>query len=282
MKTSVARFEVEGATTRCVSGLAVFQEHLCQGRWVSGMRSVAGRPCYQGGGDPMGEGWISHLVGQYAIESFALEMDGQSLHGHWKMAGAAGRSGDSAGGTVTLEHGHVPVRVAVQSVLDGQGFVERWLDITNLSDEPMALSAVEPLRGLLWRLNDRQEHQPRDHWTLATLPCVPWGYEGTMDWRPLPPGITALGSYFGRSGWGVPWFLAKNNINGEIVVGHLEWSANWAMAFEAVEMPGQNESLLLFGIGPKARAPMRVVEPGQTIASPRVHLGHFTGGWTRP
>ena len=297
------KVETKENTVRYISGLTVYQEHLINGRFVSGMRSVAGRPCYQGDADAMGEAWVAGLCGKYEIESFGLEIDGCSLHGNWAMqnpspaenektafftAGlesenkafctAGLESENAAFCTVGLENAAFPARVAVRSVLDGTGFIERWIDITNTSDKPAALSRIEPMRGLLWKIDDKREHEPEERFSLAVMPCVPWGYEGTLEWHRLTPGITSFESYYGRSGWGVPWFLVKNNISGEMIAGHLEWPANWRMSFECIEYPGQNESLLLFGIGPKARPPHRIIEPGETVESPHVHLGHFTGG----
>jgi len=220
---AVTRFEIEGQNTRCISGLSVCCEHLTGGRFISGMRSAAGRPYYQGGSDPMGSGRVSHLCGFYPVEAFALEINGISLHSHWRWIDAYSEATDSTThGIVKLANEIVPVTVSVHTKMDGTGFFERWLSIQNQSDKPLALSHIEPMRGLLWYENDRREHGTDEPFTLTTLPYVNWGYEGLADKRAIPPGTFAIDSARGRSGWGVPWFLVQNNMSGEIAVGHLE------------------------------------------------------------
>ncbi|MCL2740571.1 MAG: alpha-galactosidase [Oscillospiraceae bacterium] len=270
-------------SVRYISGLTMHCEHLIGGRYVSGTRSAVGRPYYQGGADPMGAGRLRGFCGYLPIEAFALESSGVSLHNGWSWAGQSCRDEVINGvpclrGAVELSHGAMPVSLTVITVMDGTGFLERWLTVRNLSDGPLAISGVEPLRGLLWHLADRAEHGVDGTFTLTTLPHVQWGYEGCADARALTPGTHEIVSRRGRSGWGVPWFMARNEASGEVAVGHLEWSANWRMSFEHLSPIGQNDMALLFGIGPHARAPQLVIGPGGAAETPRAHLGLFAGG----
>ena len=280
----VKRFETEGENARYISGLSVYCEHLIDGRFVTGMRSASGRPYYQGGEDSLGKNWASRFCGNYPIEAFSLEIDGMSLHGRWKWVSSNSfDEAEAVHSVIKLSNEICRVETEVHTKIDETGFFERWLEIKNLSDKPMALSRIEPMRGLLWHVNDRKEHAGRraagdEPFTLTTLPFVYWGYEGYTDTRAVSPGTVTFESFHGRSGWGVPWFSVKNNLSGETAVCHLEWSGNWEYSLTNLTPVEQNEIMLLFGIGPKARAPQRMIAAGETVVSPKVHLGLFYGG----
>ena len=86
----MTRFEIEKNTTRLVSNSMMFGECLYDGRFTVYQHSVSGRPCYQGDTDPMHIDFIKGLSGKYPIESFELEIDGQSLHSDWEWVDAYG------------------------------------------------------------------------------------------------------------------------------------------------------------------------------------------------
>ena len=276
----MTRFEIENHTTRLVANSVMYGESLYNGRFVGYQRSLSGRPCYQGITDPMGEVFIESMIGKYPIESFELEIDGQSLHSGWQWVKAYEVAEEGfTHGVVELKNTVLPVTVLIHSRLDGTAFIERWLEIRNESDKAMKLSKVSPMSGLLWRITDKREHGLPEQFQVISLPHADAGYEGFAQSRLLYSGTTVFESYNGRSGYGVPWFCVRNCVSGEVFVGHLEWSANWQMAFTVIDNPGENEVSLLFSAGPKARAPQRVIEPRETVASPVVHLGHVHGSF---
>jgi len=98
----------------------------------------------------------------------------------------------------------------------------------------------------------------------------------------------------GRSGHRRPAFVLQNIANGEYLIGELGWSGNWLMRFDC-QLVGGGASLqqpvpvplltpaelrrvlydkaLSFRIGPVAAdQAMRVLEPGETVKTPAVHL----------
>jgi len=275
----MTRFEIEGNTTRLVSNLNMFGETLFNGRFVGYMRSLSGRPCFQGDNDPMDVDFIKPLIGKYPIESFELEINGQSLHSGWKWVKAYEiKENNKTHGVVELENKVMPVTVEVHSRLDGTAFIERWLEITNKSNVSMGISKINPMSGMLWRIADKKEHGLPVPFKVGILPnCEPLT-EGSFQLRDLKEGITGFESIFGgRSGWGLPWFCVQNCVSGEVFVAHLEWSGNWEMFFNVADFYGAKETSLLFTIGPKARAPQIVIAPGERLTSPIMHLGHVHG-----
>ena len=203
------------------------------------------------------------------MESFELEIDGQSLHSHWQFVGAGSEeTGKVSCAVVTLRHEIRPVQVRVHTRLRGTGFIERWLEVVNLGDAPMALSRIAPLSGLLFLVDDLKQHGAKPQFELMEYPDMPQGYEGWMTRRALGPGTYVSRSANGRSGWGMPSFILKEGAGGEAFVGMLEWSANWRMDFFVRAMPGEDKTCVCFSMAPDAPAPIRVIAPGETISSP--------------
>jgi alpha-galactosidase len=66
-----------------------------------------------------------------------------------------------------------------------------------------------------------------------------------------------------------PYFILKNEVNGECFFMALAWSENYCaeFAFDRVN------STLSFSIGPEGPSPLRMIAPGETISSPKVHIG---------
>ena len=266
----------DGSDFRYADGCQVYCEALHKGRLVPYLRSLIGRPRYQGDEDPMGVGRVAPLVSRIPMESFELEIDGQSLISHWKFVEAGSEdAGGVLSAVVTLRHEIRPVQVRVHTRLCGTGFIERWLEVINLGDAPMALSHIAPLSGLLFLADDLSQHGADPQFELMEYPDMPQGYEGGMTRRALGPGTYSSRATNGRSGWGMPSFILKEGASGEAFVGMLEWSANWRMDFFVRAMPGEDRTCVCFSMAPDAPAPIRVIAPGETISSPIAHLGHM-------
>ena len=70
--------------------------------------------------------------------------------------------------------------------------------------------------------------------------------------------------------WDDPYFVLRNESNGEYFFGQLAWPVNYVMEF-------QRERGLSFKIGPLAANALRVISAGETIRTPAVHLAHTKG-----
>ncbi len=274
---------------RYLSGLNVVEEVLSQGRFVCSRRSATGGAKSGTQGGWTGSQWVSHLVGHQPMEAFYLEVDGQALTSHWTIVRLTDDGEDVQGpsrhAVVEIAHRHRPIRVAIHTKLDGTPFIERWLEITNTGLTAANLSAVSPLSGLLWYISDYRERSSQPEiFRLGYLAPRPLGYEGDFTWRPLPEGRTRIVNDQGRSGWGVPFFMVQNLANGEVFIGHLEWSANWFFEFQVQQGRTTraqgvhamfHDAALYFQMGPHAPAPLRIIEPNETVRSPVIHLGHL-------
>ena len=215
------------------------------------------------------------------IHVFDLVLDGQALHDHWRWI-KAWEEDDSSSNTrhvaIELAHELRPVTVQVHTSLDGTPFLTRWLQVTNTGDRPAALSAIFPWTGLLWYVRDYRESLPEgveQAFTIGRFASSLALREGDFAWEALPNATTRLEGRNGRSGWGCPFFIICNEATGERLIGHIAWSGNWLAEFTCDQDPGSDDTYLFFRLGPTATPPMRVLAPGETIASPAVHLAHM-------
>lgn len=281
-----------------VSGATISRERLTQGRFVGQFRSATGQPI---GAKVAGEA-PDRMVGTLPVEAFQLEIDGFQLNSHWRWLGHEELSPSAdhphARHVVQeLEHELRPVRVKIHTRLDGSPFIARWLEITNTGAQPSALSSVAPYAGLLWFVPQWRARVEKPPFTVGWYRQTDKGHEGDFVWESLPAGTTTLEGRLGHSGWGVPFFIARNEVSGEAVLAHLAWSGNWSIelmvdteragdvdsrrteAFRREGLPP--DAALFFKISPTATAPQRIIAPGETVETPVVHLGHMHGGLTQ-
>jgi len=278
--------ETEIPHARFTSGLFIYDEVFLNGRLLGRYWSSSGsiRPDMHF----RWANWYTEVAPKLPADAFSLALEGETLAGGWQWLGAeecADPSGFRGEGRpvrharIRLGHERRPVEVAVHMRLDGSPFMIRWLEITNKGERPTAISAVSPWSGLIWQ-HRCAEHTPPDcpsPFELAYTHHFNWGEEGDLWWEPLAEGTKVVdGGHKGRSGWGRPAFLLRNRANGELLWGELGWSGNWCMAFTCTKDEAGGQASLIFSIGPDAADPaLRVLEPGETVRTPYVHLALF-------
>ncbi|HUW82300.1 MAG TPA: alpha-galactosidase [Phycisphaerae bacterium] len=277
----------ERDAARYVSGMTVCQEALQNGRWLGLYWSA--------GGQVQRENITSTLPilspTEVPLAAFDLEIDGQRLHNRWTFAGGSERSGGRPGtreAVVELRHEVRPVMVKVVTRVDGTGILARYLEITNTGKAAAALSRVSPWSGLLWAGGtDRMHPEPPrldEPFSLGAFRGLVQGTEGDFGWSPVQPGWQSIESVNGRSGFGNPFFVLRNNTTGEMAFLSVAWSGNWYADFwrdpalNRSGLPARGVNLA-FRAGPQAVAPQRVIEPGETIRSPETHLGILHGSF---
>ncbi len=273
-------FPSDGSTTaRYTSGLTVYDESLIDGRFIG--RYWSGK----GFIEPerllrwVGENVHGPTVGAgIDMAAFGIEVDGQSLHFGWKLTGTSQGKSIGAGkvhGIVSLTHTLLPLDVDIHTEVDGTGFLTRWLSLTNRADHAVGLGAVWPLSGVLARVKEWQALLGGDAtanvFSVGYMSERMWGNEGAFAWQPLPSTALRIESRTGKSGHGTPFFVVRNEATGEHIVGGIAWSGNWAVELTCEQYAGP-DAVLGFRMGPVSPAPQRVIEAGETVETPKVHL----------
>jgi len=248
---------------RFTSGKTIYLEGLVGSRWVGRFWSA--------------NGCINLPYDRWASDAFELIIDGQSLATEWKWV-AAKETDPGAHGerhlVVELRSDLRPVNLQIHTLLDSTPVLTRWLEIVSTGDRPAALSVVSPWVSRLWDMAGVS--RDRDIFSLGYFSGVHQGWEGWLEWIPLGNVTTRLEDRRGQ-GFNHPFFIVRNEARGEYFVGHLAWSANWAIEFRSDQDQGDDRAVLQFKAGPTAIPPQRVIAPGETVTTPAVHLGHVEG-----
>jgi alpha-galactosidase len=270
---------------RFTSGLTVCDEELRNGRWVSRYWTSSGQIIADIQIDAE-----RHQMDTLPVDAFKLEMEGQELSGTWKWIGVNQSEVKNPDGllvTVELESVVRPVRVKVQTLLNGGPVMVRWLEISNTGTKPTAISNVSPWAGQLWHTpNFAEKLQPdsEDVYDIGYAQYEKWGYEGAWKFNPVINETKLISGDRGKSGWGHPTFFARNNATGEWFVASLAWSSNWKIRVtskiekspvdrsNSIDRP-VNEARLFFDMGPSSVDPVqRVMAPGEMVRTPETHI----------
>jgi alpha-galactosidase len=255
------------------SGLLAYQEALIHGQWVG--RSWNG----SGYTNPPEERFDPSL--HPAAQAFYLEVDGQLLHAGWEYRGCEQRRMATTDGTavhsiVELRHTFRPVTVRVHTRLDGTAVMARWLEITNTAQQPATLGAAFPWSGVL----QTTSHTPdttTSPYSIGYMIDTHWGNEGDFGWHDLPYATYRIDGHYRRDRHRQPFFILRNKQTGEHWVGTLGWSGGYAFEFDLDDGHARGNARLSFRAGPDAPAPLRVIDAGETVTTPEMHLGMVIG-----
>lgn len=268
--------ETEPFQTLCYrSDLVVCEESLIRGQWVGRAWNGAGyiNPWESVRLDP-----TTHPTPQ----AFWVEVDGQLLASHWEWAGFEKKEeAQGLHAILTLRHQVRPVTIQIHTLLDGTPVLTRWLSITNTGPRPAALGAAFPWSGLLQTTPRWRAHLPAGQplYEVGYMANTRWGDEGHFQWHPLPNAGYRVDGRYRRDRHRHPFFVLRNNATGEHFVGQLAWSGGYSFEFDLDADLGKHtqEARLAFRLGPDAPSPLRLIDPGETVHTPEVHLGLVFG-----
>ncbi|MHB0859631.1 MAG: alpha-galactosidase, partial [Anaerolineae bacterium] len=221
--------------------------------------------------------------------AFQLEVDGQLLVDRWSWLDAQ-EVPDAKPGCracqVRLRHTQRPLEVTVHTRLDGTPFLTRWLTLTNTGDRPLPVSQVSPWSAQVWDATGNTWNASdltrlgKSAFTLGRFTSSSALVEGSFDWMEVPQGTYGYETLHGRSGWGAPFGILRNEATGEVCVISLAWSGNWQIElfndYERARRP-VCDARLYAKVGMAGPAPLRVLEPGESSVTPEVHVGFLFG-----
>ena len=214
--------------------------------------------------------------------AFHLQIDGQDLLDRWEWQGGEERAGGREGELhviVSLKHAVRPVSVRIHTLLDGTSFLTRWVEVINHGEKPAACSKADAWAGQVWAVGDvvNAPLLTDKPFSLGRFKNTEWSTEGDWGWENLPGGHLSIDHRHGLSGHGCPFVIMRNEITGEALAVHVEWSGNWQMAFynDYEDARGLvpadlcplyrspvKDARLYFRAGVAGRAPLRLVMAG--------------------
>ena len=162
---------------RYISDQAVYVEGLVKDRWVRRYWSADGR--------------INMPHEAWTDDAFQLAINNEPLAGGWRWVSAAELPQSDRRArhyVIELSNAVRPIAVRVHTLVDGTPVLTRWLEISNRSEKPVAMTAVCPWSG---RLVMRRAESPGEA-TLGYFTRQDWSYEGWFQWQRLEPGVKAI------------------------------------------------------------------------------------------
>lgn len=266
------------------SGMVVYEESFQNDRLTGrGWNGTAYINVYAGRVDP---------DAYPQANAFWLEMDGQFLGGDWEWVGIEQFPDDqpiaamprpfALHAVVTLRHRLRPVTVRVHTGLDGTSIIVRWLEIMNTGDAPASVGAAYTWSGIIEQQSRWREHLTpgKSLYSLGYMANDRSCTEGSFHWFDLPDARYAVDGRAFRGQLRHPMFVLRNNATGRHFIGQLAWSGGYSFEFslDAPPSTSNNDSQLWFRAGLNGPAPQRMLAPGETIATPEMHLGVAHGG----
>lgn len=219
--------------------------------------------------------------------AFELEVDGEKLRDgfHWQRDEIRRMAAGCEEMVVTLTHDRYPLEIGVHTLLDGTAFLVRWLTIQNTGQKAHCLAHVYPWAGIIaceeagTTIITRDTSPP---FMLGHYRHGHWAMEGDFGWMTLADGTYSVRTL--RNKYHPPFFVVQNRRTGELTVIHIECTAHIAIEFtQAVELThdlprcpwGGRYLYTKAGLG--GRAPLRVLQPGETATTPAIHLSVLHG-----
>ena len=261
------------------SALAVYEEVFSGGALLAAGYNTAGYPL-----DVL-SGYPSRLDRRDFVEptAFNIEIDGQSMDFDLEFVSfKSEKSGDTTAAVLVLESKVKPVRISVHTLLDGTHMFTRFIEIENLSSEPMCLNrlavmggGVEAMdRGWLTTQNDVSKY-----YSVGYFDSDQWGREGGFNWHTLTPDKLCIEMRYGRDRFRQPMLFIRNNVTGVMYFSQIGWTAGCRYTVDYNAMPERSKTALSFKAEITSHSPITVIKPHETFVSPEVHMGAINGGF---
>ena len=260
---------------RYATGTTVYEECLHDGHFIGLYWSASGQIQRENVVDGFPDSKHA-LNGKYKptlipIESFGLEIDGQSLHNKWDYIGNEMRKGRREGeaeAVMSLKHRIRPVSVNVITRLGGTNAIVRYLEITNTGESHAALSGLSVFSGLIW------DQTSNPMFKLGYLKSTKWGDEGDFEWILLTDNVLRI-ERTNFDMFSSPFWVLKNETTGQAFTISLAYSGEYYVELKT----NRSEGTLIFSSGPAGLRPLRIIAPGEKIVTPSIHImpSHSSG-----
>lgn len=274
---------------RYMSGLLVLDERVVFGRPVIGYLNAAGQIWNE---QHLGENKYkpvgAHLEQKQCMQTFRLSVNGEQITCGWKTRRT---SAVDTTAILELEHVTLPLKVELVTNASGEDWLARSLRITNTGDKFLSIDELAPFAGVPWLHTLEQgltSYSVQEILAESSSAIFEVGYnvdtrfvhEGDFQFVPIEETEMQIGSgMHGRSGWSRPAIVLRDNLNGSLFCAELAYSGNWCAQFKPNLSP--HSTFVDFSLGmdcPVGQA-LRVLAPGETIETPKVHFTLCASGF---
>ena len=213
--------------------------------------------------------------------SFNIELDGQSVDYALEfVAFNTEKKEEKETSVLTLKSTLKPVLINIHTLIDGTQMLSRWIEIENLSDEPLKLSRLSLMSGGIESLDDDaldHTESVNDIYSLGYFENDAWGNEGQFIWRDLTAGNTAVEGRFGRDRFRHPLLFIRNNLTGKIWFSQIGFSGGYKYSVDYLARPDKCNTHLSFKAEITGHKPIYVIAPKGKFVSPVVYMGLVHG-----
>ncbi len=273
-----------GATIFCYrTGMTVYEEKFENGRYTAAGWNPAGYT------QNVLDSFPTRLPTDAFAEaqSFDVEAEGMSLSWHWEYVGFEQftETVEKTGavlthGIVTLRSPVKPVTVAVHTILDGTPVLNRYIEVTNTGERPLAINEIAPMAGGIevtdgWKDFMTGAPDQTKIYSLGYMDQAQWGHEGSFRWHDMPNAELAFGGNFRRERHRQPFFLLRNNLTGTMMIGQLGWAGGYRFSFDLDADTSQ--ARMGYRLALDSQKPMIILSAGESFASPAAHVGMIMG-----
>lgn len=260
------------------SGLFVYEEVFKNNMLVTGGFNASGYPL-----DVL-NGYPSRIDTNHFMEPnvFNIELDGECIDHDLKYVDFKSDEEDGILKTViTLESNIKPVRIYVNTILDGTGMLTRYLEIENLSKEPLRLNKLSCFSACLEDFNTKQftlETPYNKMFSAGYFENDRWAREGAFKWHDITSEEVSVNCCFTRDRFRHPLIFIKNNLKGTIFFSQIAWGAGCSFKYDYHPMPEESNVKLNFKAEINSYSPITVIKPNEKLTTPEVYFGLITGG----
>lgn len=261
------------------SGLMVYEERFENGLLVSSGYNTEGYPLDTLQNIPTrldSNDWQEPSV-------FGIELDGQSVGFRLKFIDfTVNETESSAEGILTLESTIKPVRIRIHTIIDGTQVFTRYFEIENLSEKHVNLSRLALISGGLENMQKNRfvcENEIEAFYSAGYFEDTRWAREGMFTWHDVRPDMLTIDTRFGRDRFRHPLLFLRNNVTGTYFFIQTAYSGGCRFSVDYNATQENDDTYISLSAEITSYNPLMVINPRETIVTPEIHMGAFTGSF---
>ena len=212
---------------------------------------------------------------------FKLELDGQSVNfGLDFVDFKTDKADESITAVLTLKSTIKPVIIKLFTLLDGTQMFSRWIEIENLSEEPLKINKLSVISGALESMDYSDCNTDKDideFYSTGYFYDDRWGNEGLFKWNTLYPGTVSVDGRFTRNRFRHPLLFIRNNLLGKMWFAQLGWSGGYSFKVDYNAKKHESDTHLSFEAEITGYNPIYIIGAKESFVSPAVYMGLVHG-----